>query len=1119
MSDSNSDNDLLGQLADEFVERHRRGEQPALTDYANRYPELAEQIRDLFSALIVLEDVRPGQHRAVDAPAPPVAGEVPFRQLGDYRIVREIGRGGMGVVYEAEQEALGRRVALKVLPPEAMRDPRHLHRFQREARAAARLHHTHIVPVFGVGEDSGTHYYVMQYIEGRPLDEVLAELRRLRARAGAAQEPTDGGALGKAPPGPAPASSAAVARSLWAGQFRGDNPEDPNQAIDHDALTPLFETPATPRTPNPEVAVAGPSGSSSPLADPHRPYAKSVAQIGVQVAEALDYAAQQGVLHRDVKPSNLLLDVWGNVWLTDFGLARASGTPDLTRPGDLLGTVRYMAPERFRGHADVRGDVYALGLTLYELLALRPAFGEAGEPELMGKITRAEPPRLDRLNPQLPRDLVTIVHKAMAKDPAQRYQTAGALAEDLHRFLDARSILARRLSFPEQAWRLCRRHPSQAALVVALLVVVGLVAGGSVWFVREQAERLAEEQRQEETLHREVGTALAQAAQFRKGLHFRQGRELLEQVKERLAPAGPDDLLQRLEHAQADLDLAEHLDGARLQATTLLEGQFDFTGGERLYAATFAKAGLGREGNDTQATAARVRDSGLHEEIVAALDDWASLTISPARRKWLLAVAQKADRVPERNRLRQFELWEDGARLTQLVHAAKESQLSPQLANALARALSQSGGDAVPLLTKAQARFPNDFWLNLQLAGTLREPDRLDESLGYYRAALALRPEVGAVHNNFGNALAKKGKLDEAINHLQKALQLNPGYAVAHYNLANALRSRGRLDEAIGHYGEALRIDPKLAAAHSNLGAALLTKGRLGEAIRHSEEALRIDRRSPQAHNNLGAALHIKGRLDEAIRHYQEALRIDPRNADAHNNLGNALSDQGRLAEAIRHYRQAIGFEPRYTLAHFNLGNALLQQGQLAEAFDHYRQALQLDPELAPAHNGLGNVLMRKGQVEEAIGHYRQALRLDPSDAKVHCNLGGAFLRQSHFAAAIVSLKRGHELGSKDPRWPFPSGKWLEEAEQHLAALDNRLPAILQGKDRPANVAESLEFAQLCRLKKRYAAAARLYAVAFAADPRVADDLQAGHRYNAACCAALAAAGPGADAGRIGAGK
>src|SRR5262245_58091898 len=199
MSGSGSGADLLAQVADEFLARYRRGERPAPTEYTARHPELAAQLRELFTALRLLEDVRPDPGQAA-APAAASGAEGAPRRLGEYRIVREIGRGGMGVVYEAEQESLGRRVALKVLPPGALGDARHVERFQREARAAARLHHSNIVPVFGVGEEDGTHYYVMQYIEGHPLDEVLDELRRLRA--------------GDAP------SCAGVARSLWQGQFQ-----------------------------------------------------------------------------------------------------------------------------------------------------------------------------------------------------------------------------------------------------------------------------------------------------------------------------------------------------------------------------------------------------------------------------------------------------------------------------------------------------------------------------------------------------------------------------------------------------------------------------------------------------------------------------------------------------------------------------------------------------------------------------------------------------------------------------------------------------------------------------------------------------------------------------------
>ena len=223
------------------------------------------------------------------------------------------------------------------------------------------------------------------------------------------------------------------------------------------------------------VSLPGASADSLARSDPDRTFFRSVARIGLQVAEALEYANRQGVLHRDVKPSNLLLDPKGNVWVADFGLAKAADAEDITHSGDIVGTVRYMAPERFAGKCDARSDVYALGLTLYELLALRPAFAAADRHELMRRVMSEEPERLRGLVPHLPRDLETIVHKAIDRDPARRYPTAAALAEDLQRFLDDKPIKARRVTAAEQAWRWARRNPAVASLAAGLLLA--LVAG------------------------------------------------------------------------------------------------------------------------------------------------------------------------------------------------------------------------------------------------------------------------------------------------------------------------------------------------------------------------------------------------------------------------------------------------------------------------------------------------------------------------------------------------------------------------------------------------------------------------------------------------------------------
>jgi tetratricopeptide (TPR) repeat protein len=872
MSGSASGGDRLGQLADEFLARYRRGERPALAEYTARHPELADQIDELFPALVMMEEVRPVPQIAAGAGGDP-GGAGPPRRLGEYRLVREIGRGGMGVVYEAEQESLGRRVALKVLPPGALGDARHVERFQREARAAARLHHTTIVPVFGVGEEGGTHYYVMQYIEGRPLDQVLAGLRRLRDETGRSA----GGATPavESPPGDAAAggpSSGEVARSLWQGHFRPGSRPDGARPADPGAAGP-GEPPA-----------ADPSGL---LSDPQRPYAKSVAAIGLQIAEALEYAAGQGVLHRDVKPANLLLDVWGAVWLTDFGLAKATGTPDLTRTGDLLGTLRYLAPERFRGRADVRSDVYALGLTLYEMLALRPAFAARDQAELVRHITTAEAPRLDRVNPDLPRDLVTIVHKAMARDPADRYQTAGALAEDLRRFLDDRGILARRLSLAEQAWRWCRRNPPTAALVAALLGLVLLAAGGGLWLERQQAERRG---RSREAIE----AALAQVPGLRRQGRWPEARALLDQADSRGDEAGSDGLRRRLGQARLDLELAARLEGIRLRRMTLLDGN---QRADREYAAALAEARLAAPGEE-EATAAHIRASGIREQLTAALDDWALATPDAELGARLARVARVADPDPAwRDRLRDPAAWRDRAALERLATEAPVAELPPQLLTVLGARLLRARADAEPFLRAAQQSHPTDFWLNFELGLTLTSL-KPAEAEGFLRAALVARPDNSQVYDRLGLVLAGQGRQGEALAAYRRAVALDHNNSAAQCNLGAALHDNGQLDEALATCRRATELDPNGAPGHFNLGRCLQDKGRLDEAMAEFRRSLQLDPTGGSAHYQLGNILGAKGRADEAIAEFRKSVRFDPGGAPAHEALADALLGRGRFAEA-----------------------------------------------------------------------------------------------------------------------------------------------------------------------------------------------------------------------------
>jgi WD40 repeat protein/tetratricopeptide (TPR) repeat protein len=489
MIDSGSDRDPIEELAEAFLARFRAGQRPSLTEMIAEHPELAGEIEALFPALVELEQAGSAVGRATGQGAAATSldgksGEL----LGDYRIIREIGRGGMGVVYEAEQESLGRRVALKVLSAGPLLDPKQVRRFEREARAAARLHHTNIVPVFGVGCQDEHHYFVMQFIAGLGLDAVLEDLRRLRwAKAVAEPAEAPAPAAGRA----AVPTAAEVARSLLTGQFAVNGPIPLGATVtaaiagEAGAAPPLFPPAVGPAADPSSAVLAGYSGLSSSDAD--RQYYRSVARIGIQVAEALEYANRQGILHRDVKPSNLLLDNRGNVWVADFGLAKIGEADDLTHTGDILGTIRYMAPERFQGSCDARSDVYSVGLTLYEMVALRPAYEASDRHALIERVLHEEPERLRKWAPEVPRDLETIIAKASARDPAGRYATAGALAEDLRRFVEDRPIRARRVSAAERLARWCRRNKRLAASLGATAAALVIAVIAALLYAREQS--------------------------------------------------------------------------------------------------------------------------------------------------------------------------------------------------------------------------------------------------------------------------------------------------------------------------------------------------------------------------------------------------------------------------------------------------------------------------------------------------------------------------------------------------------------------------------------------------------------------------------------------------------
>ena len=461
LDESTEERDPLEVLAAEFVDRRRRGESPSIEEYARRCPPLANRIRDLFPTILAMEGLK--SHAKIDPkepdrPSPQWEGPI---RMGDLRILREIGRGGMGVVYEAEQKSLKRRVAVKIIRFDDSTQSKVLRQFKSETRAAAGLHHSNIVPVFSAGRRSDCYYYVMQLIDGVGLDDLLES----RTSINSIRPQAEGEANGSSKPKPAATN---------------EMPETVTE-IGVDAAPPI------PRLP------------PFPIGDPH-----FAARIARQAAEALQYAHDRGTLHRDVKPGNLVLDHDGNLWVTDFGLAKQFVGEPTSRRDDFVGTVRYMAPERFEGRVDRRSDVYSLGVSLYELLTAEPAFGHTSKMSYSDLIRRIRAGQLaseSRSRPDAPRDLVEVIRKATAVRPGDRYATAGEFAADLDRFLNGRPVKARRHSAVEQLGKWARRQPAVAALASFTLVLalsVAVFASYGYFSIRQALESEAMYRREAE---------------------------------------------------------------------------------------------------------------------------------------------------------------------------------------------------------------------------------------------------------------------------------------------------------------------------------------------------------------------------------------------------------------------------------------------------------------------------------------------------------------------------------------------------------------------------------------------------------------------------------------------
>jgi tetratricopeptide (TPR) repeat protein len=587
-------------------------------------------------------------------------------------------------------------------------------------------------------------------------------------------------------------------------------------------------------------------------------------------------------------------------------------------------------------------------------------------------------------------DLETIVLKAVAREPAERYATAQELADDLRRFLDDRPIRARRSPLWQRLRRWLRRHRT---VVLATAATALLAVGPGIWAGWNEVTRRARTEQ-----------AIAQAMQAAERLEDEASWEAaLAQMREAEQAAehgsAGEDLKQRLRRRRADLEFAVRLEAVRMRRAAILDRRPDVGQSDQEYARAFREYGVDVE--EVLRTAGPEGVAGrfpstIRAAVVAALDDWAFgwRAARQADQGWkaVAAAARAADPDGRLDELRQALIDQDHDALVRVASAGKPDEFSASTLLLLGRALRESGDGtrAAAVLRQGQRRFPNDYWINHELAVSLRSahPPQLDEAIRFASIAVSLRPKGAGPWAQLGMALLDRGRWDEAVGACREAARLEPDFAVHHDNLAYALRRNGQSEEALTECEEAIRLDPDDEHAYLTLSDVLQSAGRDDEAVAALQTVLRLRPGYAEARHNLGGLYLKQGRLDDAAAAFKEAARLKPDFVDPLIASGHLLRRKGHLDEAIAAYREAIRRAPRYAVAHSALAGALQEKGLPDEAIAVSREAVRLGPDSALFRQVLGDALLAKGMLVDALIAYKDAIKLGSKDPGLHLNLG-----------------------------------------------------------------------------------------------------------------------------------
>jgi serine/threonine protein kinase len=1051
------------QILEEYMTELENGRRPNVDEFVARHPslgKLGDHLRGYLASLDFLHPQAPPAARPLeiqledeeDLPPPnPALG-----RLGDFNLVREIGRGGMGIVYEAVQISLRRRVALKVLPMAAALDTKQLQRFKNEALAAAGLHHPQIVPIHAVGTERGVHYYAMQLIEGHSLADVIIDLRgQMKAKNENRELRIRDRRPGGGDRGPMTengASELTLAGSTVQDRLRADDtPIDSPGFTGFDPQSPI---------PHPPSSILNPSSS----------FFQNVARLGIQAAEALAHAHRLGIVHRDIKPANLILDDEGKLWVTDFGLAMMQSNMELTATGDVVGTLRYMSPEQAaakRGLIDQRTDIYSLGATLYELLTLEPAFTDKDRHQLLARIAMEDPRAPRRLNPAIPKDLETIVLKSMAKSPPERYLTAEEMAEDLKRYMDDQPIRATRPSIPERALRWGRRHKALVAGCTIFSMASVLMAAILFYEAKRQAY--------EKKVH-EQQLILAQREKLMENLvaiHEAMDELCLKPALERLA---------KNSDSQKQREDQEFLRKVLVHYQRFADLNFREAGPRALPAYAGRQVGnilqaLGDPAHANEAKEAYEKAIALLVEVIADNPQDPALRAELARSRNGLGNVLWTNSQPD---LAEKTLAQETKELEQaVVDFPQVTDFRNELVNCRQNLSLLLGLTGQTHQAEAVLRENLPILEDLTSANPCRPDYQKTKADNLCRLGDVLKVS-GQSKESEKFYLQAEEILERLLAQEPKTTEYKQARAIVAYNLGLLCREAGRLPDSEKAYQRSIGVSKalvgefplipdyglELAMEEHQLGLTLAQMQKYAEAesaYRHAEELLeRLVRDFPAKQryqeefaccsNNFGIYFEKTHVPAEAENSYARAARLledlakrFPRMLDYHSDLGGARFSQARLLadrnenekacklleQAIEHQRIAIQGNPRNPQYYAPLWpqyqlllKLLMEDGKIDQINLVLQGAREKCKDLPSILNNLAWWMVRHpqppfGNATLGLQFAKQATEKSPSKGDLWNTLGTAQYRLGNWQEAVAALEKSRTLRSGGDSYDF----------------------------------------------------------------------------------------------------